>query len=339
MKLSYHPFKLALKHKFKIAHDERTHQETLIVEISQNGLSGFGEATASKYYHNSIEDMIRLLEINRELIESYDLSEPSLFWNSLHKKFSKNHFVLSALDIAIHDVYAKCNKISLSEFWKLESKPSAPDSNYTIGIDSIDTMVMKLKEFPWPRYKIKLGTNEDIAIVKELRKHTDAVFRVDANCGWGVDETLSNCLELKKLNVEFVEQPLPADDWEGMKYLYDKSVLPLMADESCIKEEDVMKCVGHFHAINIKLMKCGGYTPALRMIKTARDNNLKTMVGCMTESSIGIAGIGQLVSLLDYVDMDGFLLLAEDTAKGPWVKNQAIQLPDGYGIGIDSLIK
>lgn len=337
MNLSYHPYTLALKHPFKIAHDSRTHQQTLIVELHHEGVSGFGEATASNYYHNSLEDMIDLLEETRELIESYQFEEPSIFWEKLRTPLKSNFFILSALDVAIHDLYAKNKGIPLSKYWKLESKPSPPESNYTIGIDTIENMVMKLKEFPWPRYKIKLGTNEDIAIVEELRKHTDAVFRVDANCGWTVDETITNCKALKFLNVEFIEQPLPADDWEGMKYLFKECDLPLMADESCIKEEDVTKCIAHFHSINIKLMKCGGYTPALRMIETARKNNLKTMVGCMTESSVGISGIGQLVGLLDYVDMDGFMLLAEDTATGPFVDNQSIILPKGNGIGIKSL--
>jgi len=196
---------------------------------------------------------------------------------------------------------------------------------------------MKLKEFPWPKYKIKLGTNEDIEIIKELRKHTNATFRVDANCGWTPEETLQNSKELKKLNVEFIEQPLPAEDWDGMKYLFDKSELPLIADESCIKESDVLKCVNHFHGVNIKLMKCGGYTPALRMIETARNYQLKTMVGCMTESSVGIAGVGQLAPLLDYIDMDGFILLSEDIADGPKVINQSIEMPSGFGTGIYTL--
>src|SRR5690606_18922929 len=122
-----------------------------------------------------------------------------------------------------------------------------PLTNYTIGIDTIENMVKKLKEMPWPLYKIKLGTKEDVAIIKELRKHTDAVFRVDANCAWGVEETIENAKQLKPLGVEFIEQPMRADDMDGMKQVYQQSVLPLIADESCITESDVAKCVGHFH--------------------------------------------------------------------------------------------
>ena len=173
-----------------------------------------------------------------------------------------------------------------------------------------------MKELPWPIYKIKLGTPEDIAIVTALRKHTDAVFRIDANCGWTVDETISNAIELKKLGVEFLEQPLKADDWAGHKEVYKHTVLPIIADESCIIEMDVAKCQHHFHGVNIKLAKCGGLTPGRRMIQDAKQLGMKTMVGCMTESTVGISAIAHLLPQLDYVDMDGALLLAEDIATG-----------------------
>ena len=173
-----------------------------------------------------------------------------------------------------------------------------------------------MKELPWPIYKIKLGTPEDIAIVTALRKHTDAVFRIDANCGWTVDETISNAIELKKLGVEFLEQPLKADDWAGHKEVYKHTVLPIIADESCIIETDVAKCQHHFHGVNIKLAKCGGLTPGRRMINEAKQLGMKTMVGCMTESTVGISAIAHLLPQLDYVDMDGALLLAEDIATG-----------------------
>ncbi len=173
-----------------------------------------------------------------------------------------------------------------------------------------------MKEIPWPIYKIKLGTDDDVAIVKELRKHTDAIFRIDANCAWSAEETIHNAPLLKDLGVEFLEQPLKADDWQGMEKVMHQSVLPAIADESCIVETDVEKCGLHFSGINIKLTKCGGLTPALRMIKKGKETGLKIMVGCMTESSVGISAIAQLLPQLDYVDMDGAMLLKEDIANG-----------------------
>jgi len=165
-------------------------------------------------------------------------------------------------------------------------------------------------------YKIKLGTSEDIEIIKALRKETDAIFRVDANTAWTPEQTLEFAPQLKALGVEFIEQPLKADNWDGMKQLKGKCALPIIADESCILEEDVSKCVNIFDGINIKLMKCGGITPALRMIEKAKKLNLKVMVGCMTESTIGCSAIAQLLPLLDYVDMDGCLLVDDQISKG-----------------------
>ena len=173
-----------------------------------------------------------------------------------------------------------------------------------------------MEELPWPIYKIKLGTAEDLAIVKALRKHTNAIFRIDANCGWTVDETLKNAKEFQQLGVEFLEQPLPANDWEGHKKLFKNSVLPVIADESCIVETDVAKCYQHFHGINVKLTKCGGLTPGRRMLAEAKKLGMKTMVGCMTESTVGISSIAHLIPELDFVDMDGALLLQEDIATG-----------------------
>ncbi len=196
-------------------------------------------------------------------------------------------------------------------------------------------MVAKLREVPdWPLYKIKLGTADDVAIVRELRRHTDAVFRVDANCGWTESETIANSHRLKELGVEFIEQPLPAEDRDGAKRVYQESALPIIADESCISERDVELCADRFHGVNIKLVKCGGLTPARRMIQHARELGLKVMVGCMTESSVGISAIAQLLPLLDYVDMDGAALLAEDIATGVTVERGVCKFAKENGTGV-----
>jgi L-alanine-DL-glutamate epimerase-like enolase superfamily enzyme len=197
-------------------------------------------------------------------------------------------------------------------------------------------MVQKLLEMPgWPIYKIKLGTKYDLDIVRELRKHTDAVFRVDANCGWTADEAIANSHELARLNVEFIEQPLPAAQWDDVKRVYKESALPIIADESCIGESDVDRCVGHFHGVNVKLVKCGGLTPGKRMVTRARELGMKAMVGCMTESTVGISAIAQLLPLLDYVDMDGAALLASDIADGVKVDRGTCIYPNANGSGVE----
>ena len=332
MQLIIHERDLKLKHKFRIAHDVREVQETVIVELCDGELSGYGEATASNYYDRPRAAIIQALEANRELIESYDYAAPTEFWKVLKGAFGDQSFALCAVDVAIHDLHARKQRKSLRTLWGHSG--TGPNTCYTIGIDTIDIMVKKMLEFPWPLYKIKLGTQEDLEIIQALRSKTTAKFRVDANCGWTLEETLHNATVLSGLGVEFVEQPLPAGDWEGMKKLYQNSPLPLMADESCISPSDIRHCQGHFHAINIKLMKCGGLTPALQMIKEARGLGLKVMVGCMTESSIGISAIGQLLPQLDYVDMDGFLLIENDPGEGPWIENDRIQVPSAPGTGV-----
>jgi L-alanine-DL-glutamate epimerase-like enolase superfamily enzyme len=215
--LNIRTFDLQLKHRFNIAHDSRVVQRTLIVEIEQDGISGFGEATESKYYHKPLQAIQQAIEDQRELIESYDDQDPAEFWELLSEHLGHNSFALSAVDCAIHDLHAKKRKTSLSDLWNDGTNNRAPLSNYTIGLDPIEKMVSKLREFPWPNYKIKLGTDEDVAIIQALRKETDASFRVDANCDWTADETLRNAEIMKELGVEFIEQPLPDDDWEGMK--------------------------------------------------------------------------------------------------------------------------
>jgi L-alanine-DL-glutamate epimerase-like enolase superfamily enzyme len=181
---------------------------------------------------------------------------------------------------------------------------------------TIEKMIEKMHEMPFPLYKIKLGTDHDLEIIEALRKEPDAVFRVDANTAWTPEQTIYFSTSLKDMGVEFIEQPLKADDWKGMKKVFEQSALPIIADESCILEQDVEKCVGYFHGVNIKLMKCGGLTPALRMIKKAKSLGLKVMVGCMTESTIGCSAIAQLVPQLDFVDMDGCLLVDDTISRG-----------------------
>ncbi|GAB3533940.1 dipeptide epimerase [Pontibacter brevis] len=332
MKLTIRNFDLPLKHTFTISYDSRDVQETLIVELQQGPYKGYGEATSNPYYGFTIENMTNALENIREQIESAELRSPEEFWAQMQPLLADNPFALCALDIAANDLYGKMHGKPLYQLWGLEAN-QMPLTDYTIGIDTIENMVKKLKECPWPLYKIKLGTPNDVAIVKELRKHTDAVFRVDANCAWGVEETIQNSHQLKELGVEFIEQPMRADDMEGMKEVYQHSALPLIADESCITEDDVKKCQGHFHGVNVKLVKCGGLTPARRMIAEAKQLGMKVMVGCMTESSVGISAIAQLLPLLDYVDMDGALLLREDIASGVTIDYGKVSYSSENGTG------
>jgi L-alanine-DL-glutamate epimerase-like enolase superfamily enzyme len=157
-----------------------------------------------------------------------------------------------------------------------------------------------------------MAVPEDIRTLELLRKHTGTSFRIDANAAWELSTALELIPRLKELNVELVEQPLAKDDWDGMKILYEKSVLPIFADESCVSEQDVNRCIGYYHGINIKLTKCSGITPARRMIEHAKANGLKLMLGCMNESVVGTAALAHLAPLADFMDMDGPLLLLDE---------------------------
>ncbi len=333
MKVKYKTVNLPFRHPFRISKGVKTEQPSFLVELEFMGLRGYGEAPAISYYNIPVEQMAADLEQKKIFVEKFAFADPERYWHYLHHLFPRNAFLVCALDMAGWDLYGKLKRKQLRELWGLDIT-RAPLTDYTIGIDSIENMIAKLHEKPWPIYKVKVGVEGDIEMVAALRKHTNAVLRVDANAGWTLEQALQKIPLLKNLGVELVEQPLAKDDWEGMKVLYERSPLPLFADEACVFESDVEKCQGHFHGINIKLTKCSGITPARRMITQARALNMQVMVGCMNESSVGTAAIAQLAPLLDHVDMDGPLLLSEDIASGMQFDNGKIIYTNKPGIGI-----
>lgn len=334
MQLRLHKFDLPLKHPFTISRGTVSVQQTLIVELGDAGHSGYGEATTNSYYDATYDCMVPTIEAVRPRLEAAELADPVQLWAAMTPNFADGPFALCALDQAAHDLWGKKLGAPVFKLWGLSTE-SVPLSNFTIGLDTLDRMVAKLAEMPgWPVYKIKLGTPDDLAIIGELRRHTDATFRVDANCGWTADEAIAKSRALADLGVEFIEQPLKADDWAGARRVFQESALPIVADESCIIESDVDRCASHFHGINIKLVKCGGLTPARRMIARARKLGLKVMVGCMTESTVGISAIAQLLPLLDYVDMDGAALLSSDIATGVKVDRGRCIYPGENGNGV-----
>ena len=335
MTLYYWKKELPFQYPFTISNGRtKTHQPTLVVALQLGNYVGFGEAPAITYYNISVEDMIADIEKKHKFIEKFALTgDPGRYWHYLHHLIPHNPFLVSALDMACWDLFGQMKGKLLYELWDTKWE-NTPLTDYTIGLDTIDKMVEKMLAHPWPIYKIKVGTPNDLAIITELRKHSDATFRVDANAAWTLEEALIKIPLLKELGVELVEQPLAKDNWEGMKVLYNQSVLPLFADESCVSEHDVEKCSGYFHGINIKLTKCSGITPAQRMITKAREMNLKVMMGCMNETSIGSAAIANFLPQLDYVDMDGPLLQTQDLAKGLIYDAGKVFIAGKAGLGI-----
>lgn len=332
MKLETYIFNLELKNTFRISHGIRKIQPTLIVKLTEGDYSGYGEAVATSYYGINVERMQKSVESVQKVLAKNIHRSPEEVWSILQPELAHDPFALCAIDMAMHDLDGKRKRMPLYKLWGYEVK-NVPLTNYTIGMDSPDKMIEKMKSFPWPLYKIKLGTKEDVKIIKELRRYSDSDFRVDANEAWAAEETIENSRILKDLKIEFIEQPLPRDDWKGMKKVNKEAVLPVIADESCIAEADVEKCAGYFDGVNIKLTKCGGITPARRMIEKAKKIGLKTMVGCMTESTIGISAIAHLLPELDYVDMDGAMLLKNDIADGVKIDKKGVHFPNRNGTG------
>lgn len=335
MELVVRDIYLPLRDPFTTSHGTLTTKHNILVELRVHGLCGYGEAAPSLAYpEQNIEAIRRALESVRPLLGSHIFETPERLWEELSQHLVGSSFALCALDMAAHDLWGKMHAAPIWKLWGLELS-NLPVSNYTIGLDTIERMVSKMKQAEdWPVFKIKLGTSDDLAIVRALRQRTTKPFRVDANTGWSAEQTTSFSGELKQLGVEFIEQPLAVDQWREMRRVFAQSALPLIADESCQNEEDIARCAECFHGVNIKLTKAGGLTPARRMIQQARSHGLKVMAGCMIESTVAISALAQLLPLLDYVDMDGASLLADDIAQGVLVTAGRAIFQNGNGLGI-----
>lgn len=336
MKLTLRRFALPLRHPFTISRGTVTVRQALVVELADGGKAGYGEATDNAYYNVTIDGLVDLLEQARPVIENARWDTPAQLWETLRSALGHAPFAQCAVDVAAHDLWGKKHGKPAYALWDLQGPFNhLPVTDYTIALDTVDTMVRKMQEVPnWPVYKIKLGTPDDVAVVQALRAHTPAPFYLDANGGWTESEAHARIQTLAPLNVAVVEQPLPAAEHAAMVRVKARSPVPCIADESCQNENDIAACAEAFHAINIKIVKCGGLTPARRMIAQARARGLKIMLGCMTESTVGISGIAQLLPLADYADLDGPMLIAKDIATGVRIVEGHILYAEEAGCGV-----
>lgn len=338
MQLTTHRVELPLARPFTISRGTLTTQPSLYVVLEHEGCRGLGEVTANTFYGHTLDSIEASLEAARPRLEVYLEQRPEVAWDAMQQALGGDTFAMAALDIAAHDWHARRQGIPTWQDWGLSWETVTP-SSYTIGIDTLETMVQKLREAPgWPVYKIKLGTDRDLEIVRRLRQETDARFRVDANCGWAADQAIELSQALAELGVEFIEQPLPIDAPDDDKCrLFEGSALPLIADEDCQVPADVARCRGRYHGVNVKICKCGGLSPALRMLRQARELGLQTMVGCMIESHVGISAAAQLLPLLDYADLDGAVLLRDQPATGLKLDRGTFPRPELPGCGAEIL--
>ena len=333
LSIRYWKKELAFQHPFTISKGTKTHQPVFFVELSWRGIKAYGEAPAISYYNITTDKMAEDLEAKRTAIEKFSFTDPKRFWHFLHHLIPNNPFLISALDMAGWDLFGKIRRLPLHKVWCTEIN-KLPVTDYTIGMDTKEKMLLKVQSHPAPIYKIKVGGKQDLEILQAIVAATNALIRVDANAGWNYQQAVELLPELEKFGVEMIEQPLPTDQWEEMAELKRQSKIPLIADESCVFQKDIDPCINAFDGINIKLTKASGITPALEMIKIARKNNMKVMLGCMNESTLGTSAIVHLSPLVDYLDADGPLLLQDDLASGLIMKNHTWQMPAGPGLGI-----
>ncbi len=321
LSLSFERFDLPLDRPFTIARGSHTETAVVIVTITdENDLEGVGGAGPSQHYGDTADTVEAILPALIEVVEQYETPEPVVaIEEALKETVRGNPAARAAVSIALHDLVAKRQGVALHRYWGLESE--AVDTSFTIGIDAPEEMAENAAEAVEAGYdilKLKLGTEHDLAIIEAVREVApDATIRVDANEAWGPKEAVSHCAYLAEHDVEFVEQPVPAEHPEALAYVGEHVPLPIAADESCVTLEDIPRIADAVQIANLKLMKCGGLVEARRMIHAARASGLEVMLGCMIESNASIAAGAQLAPLLDYADLDGSLLLADDPFDGP----------------------
>lgn len=320
MELSWSRIFLRLAGSFRTAQAKRTDKETLWVQVSHQGVSGWGEAVPMDTYHQTLESAEGALAgIAARFRDGYH-DDPWMvdrLVSDLLGRHDDQRATVAAVDAAIHDWIGKRAGISTARWLGLDPA-RIPLTSYTIGIDDPEAVATKVREAAsYPILKVKVGTPYDEQILSLVREQApEKVIRVDANAAWTAAEAIGKLPMLAAHGVEFVEQPIPPGDRDGLRRIREAGVLPIVADESCVRAGDVATLAGCVDGINIKLSKCGGIREALKMIHIARGVGLKVMLGCMIESSLGIAAAAQLAPLADWLDLDGHLLLANDPFSG-----------------------
>jgi L-alanine-DL-glutamate epimerase-like enolase superfamily enzyme len=331
--LNARPINLKLTTPFRIARSVQYTSSNVIVEVKYNDHTGFGEAAPSAYYGESIETVLACIAMFAGNLGD----DPFVIEDIMHHldKIIRLHpSAKAAVEMALYDIMGKVLNVPLYRLLGL-NPAHTPHTSFTIGLDTPAEMAKKaLLAQDYPILKIKVGTKHDLEIIQAIREVTHAVIRVDANAGWTPKEAIKNIQAMFPYNIEFVEQPIPADDLAGLKLIRENVPLPIIADESCVTVADIPRIAECVDGINIKLTKCGGIQHALKMIHAARAHHLSVMLGCMIESSLGITAAAHLTPLVDYADLDGNLLIDNDPFTGVTVDHGKLMLPDRPGLGV-----
>ena len=323
LRLSQETLHLGLRDPFHIAredHDAGDSVTTVVVELRDDrfdGIVGVGEGYPDRYYGETPETMAADFPLLLAAVGEMEPSEAGLMAVELAMEAAiRGHGAARcAVDIALHDLVGKVTGRSAHELRGLSA--DIPPTDFTIGIDEPSVVAQRAaRAADFPALKIKCGGPEDLATLEAVRAVFSGPIRIDANTGWVPEEAVDLLPDLERLGVELIEQPFPADRLDQLRWLQERSSLPIVADESCIFPADLDRLVGVVAGVNVKLAKCGGIGPAKRMLERARDLGFRTFLGCMEETSVGIAGSAVVASLADWVDLDGCLLLADDPFEG-----------------------
>jgi L-alanine-DL-glutamate epimerase-like enolase superfamily enzyme len=334
LNLSFDLLDLKTRHPFTIARGSTTARRVVWVRLRDaDGVEGWGEADPTPYYGETADTVVAALQRLAPVLpaDPFDLESAEA---AMLRVSAGDAAARAAVSAALHDLAGKRLGAPLWRLWGLDPA-RAPRSSFTIGLDTPERVRAKVREAAsYPILKVKVGTPDDAAVLRAVREVTDKPLRVDANAGWTVQEALARLPLLEEMGVELIEQPVAADDVEGLAAVHRASRIPIVADESCRVAADIPRLAGAVDGINIKLAKCGSLREALRMVAVARAHRLSVMVGCMIETSLGITAAAHLTPLLDLVDLDGAALLERDPFAGATIHGGHVALPAGPGLGV-----
>ena len=337
MKLQHDISIVHTTHPFVIARGGASEHRLMRVRITgDDGVEGWGEAAPNRFYGETADTALGALARLTPIVEQCDAWAIEDVEAEMNRAIRFNGSVKSAISAALHDLAGKRLGVPVYKLWGL-NPANAPLSSFTIAIAANDDELRRRIEqaSSYPVLKIKLGTDHDEHIIRTVREAAPTkVLRVDANAAWTPKRALRMVDVLVECGVEYLEQPLPPHDIDGLRFVRERSVLPVIADESCVVASDIPRLVGAVDGINIKLSKCGGLREALKMIATARSHGMLVMAGCMIETSLGITAAAHFAPLLDYADFDGAALLSDDPYLGATISAGKIEIPSGPGLGV-----
>ena len=338
LNLSFEPYELKLKHAFNLAKHQRTTTPDVQVQLEYDGIIGYGEASMPPYLGESVESVTSFLS-KLDLSQFSDPFRIEEIHDYMDSVAPNNRAAKASVDIALHDLLGKIMGQPWYKIWGLDPS-KAPNTSFTISYDANPVeMQAKIDETaPFKVIKIKMGLDHDKELVKAIRERTDVPICVDANQGWSSKEhALEMCHWLNEQNCLFVEQPMPKEMFEETAWVKERSPLPIIADEFLQRLPDVRRAAQAYDGINIKLMKSTGMHEAYQMAVLARALGMKVMLGCMTETSCAVTAAAQLSPMVDWADLDGNLLIANDRFDGIKIVDGQVTIPDRPGIGVELL--